>query len=502
MDDLKKELAKRLSSANVLLEADLDLSGVGEMDVDLLASRLIGMKEGSAGLKIITSTDVSSAIEDIGSENASKAPKPIEVLRTSDFKPMANEVEADYKIENNGDERIGGSVDDFVSYFRNRLQRIKEMIGMHRNYILTPTLETLKNYAEGREVVVAGIVTNRALTKNGNMMALIEDETGEAKVIFMNAQNQEGKRLFEDSAKVVNDEVIAVRGKVSGPFIMAKELIWPGVPIKERKHIDDDIAIAFISDTHVGSKLFMEKNFSKMIEWLNGNVDSKSRALAGKIKYIIVAGDVADGIGVYPGQENDLAVLDVYKQYKMFSTFLESIPEYIHVFVLPGNHDAVQRAEPQPELSYEVLGTKQSNIHLIQNPSYVTTHGISTLAYHGTSLDSMISSIPNMSYSRPEEVMIEVLKRRHLSPIYGGNVVVPTHSDGLVIENVPDILNMGHIHKPGISEYHGVQVVNSGTWVGRTDYQIKRGLFPVPCVFPVFEAKSYSFTTIDFRDVV
>ena len=113
-----------------------------------------------------------------------------------------------------------------------------------------------------------------------------------------------------------------------------------------------------------------------------------------------------------------------------------------------------------------------------------------------------MSAIPGMEYSNPGEAMIELLKRRHLSPIYGGNVIVPSKNDGMVINKVPDVIHMGHIHKNGLAEYHGVQLVNSGTWQSRTEYQIKNGLVPSPCELPVFEAKRYAFTTIDFKEAI
>ena len=120
------------------------------------------------------------------------------------------------------------------------------------------------------------------------------------------------------------------------------------------------------------------------------------------------------------------------------------------------------------------------------------------LTYHGTSLDSIIATIPNMSYAKPEQAMIEILKRRHLSPIYGGNTIVPSRMDTLVIDKVPDILHMGHIHKNGLANYHGIHIVNSGTWQDRTDYQIKQGHIPTPAQMPVFDAKVNNFKIIDF----
>ena len=271
--------------------------------------------------------------------------------------------------------------------------------------------------------------------------------------------------------------------------------------MRVQQKVSDDIAIAFMSDIHIGSKQFMEKNFSKMLKWLNGEVQSREDALAGKIKYIILAGDVVDGVGIYPSQEYELAVPDIYLQYKLLFNFIEMIPEYIHVFVMPGNHDAVGRAEPQPVLGDDLLKDfKMDNVHMVTNPSFLNLHGVDVLAYHGTSLDSIIRAIPDLSYATPERAMVEVLKRRHLSPIYGGNVVVPSKTDQLVIDKVPDILHMGHIHKNGLAEYHGVKIVNSGTWQGSTNLQVRSGHIPTPCILPVYEAKHGTITTINFEN--
>ena len=76
------------------------------------------------------------------------------------------------------------------------------------------------------------------------------------------------------------------------------------------------MAIAFTSDIHVGSKLFLEKQFVKFIEWLNGNVDTR-KDIAEKIKYLVISGDLVDGIGVYPNQDKELSISDIYKQYSV-----------------------------------------------------------------------------------------------------------------------------------------------------------------------------------------
>jgi DNA polymerase II small subunit len=170
------------------------------------------------------------------------------------------------------------------------------------------------------------------------------------------------------------------------------------------------------------------------------------------------------------------------------------------MFILPGNHDAVQLAEPQPRLPISVLGDlKADNIHMIPNPSFLTLHGVDVLAYHGAALDSIIRSIPGLSYADPETAMVELLKRRHLSPIYGGNAIVPSRRDNMVIDKIPDIINMGHVHVNCIGNYHGVDIVNSGTWQARTDRQIAKAIIPTPCQLPVYEAKYKRFTTVNFE---
>ena len=495
------ELAAKLSKYGLLLAADVDASPIAGIDLDALASRLAPLgREGE--LVVVSNEQLADTVQGILGE---KVPMPIEIERPLTFKPMAAEIDANYSIHNRQAEHAHGAVSDFVDYFNDRLRRMRTIMAQHAAQMgnALQSLEALKSYASGREVYIMGLVSRKFTTKNGNVLVEIEDETGSAKVMFMNGTSQSAKELFERSASIINDEALAVKGKISGPFVIANELIWPDVPIRVQKRIEDDVAIAFISDVHVGSKLFMDKNFSKMISWLNGDGSGKRSELAGRIKYIVVGGDIADGIGVYPNQDRDLAVLDMYTQYRMFFEYMDAIPDYIHVFVLTGNHDAVQRAEPQPPLTQELIGDfKKDNVHMVSNPSMLKLHELDVLAYHGTSLDSIISAVPNMSYARPERAMIEILRRRHLSPIYAGNIVVPSKNDNLVIDTVPDILHMGHIHKNGTANYHGVGIVNSGTWQARTDFQIKQGHMPTPCILPVYDTRSMSFESIDFSQAV
>jgi DNA polymerase II small subunit len=492
-----RELVDRLSVASILVSADVTKEDIAGVDTETLASRILEEYSGKTGLKVVSKLDLERMLSTLRSE---KAPDPVEHHQNTSFKAYASSIDANYSIRVTENERSGVNVDGFVSYFRDRMEKLRGIIGSQRVGIagLVQNIEALKSCANGREVTVVGMVSNKIVTKNGNIMIVVDDETGEYKMIFMNGSSQKAKQLFEKAKKIIEDEVIAVNGKLSSPFIIANEIIWPDVPIKEKKKIEEDIAIAFVSDIQVGSKKFMEKNFTNFIRWLNGDYGERLD-LAGKIKYIVFCGDMVDGIGVYPGQDKDLAIPDIYAQYKLFGDMIKGIPDYIHMFIIPGNHDAVQLAEPQPRLPKELLGDlKGDNIHMLPNPSFLTLHGVDVLAYHGAALDSIIRAIPGLSYDDPEAVMVELLKRRHLSPIYGGNAIVPSRRDNLIIDKIPDIINMGHLHKNCIGHYHGVDLVNSGTWQDRTERQIARSIIPTPCQVPVYEAKYRRFSTVSF----
>ena len=497
------ELVKVLSQSRVVISGDVKPELLRDVNLDILASRILEEREKNAdtALMIIDSEQIRKMIEAMKVE---KVPVPIEVSRPADFKPIAEEYDADYKVSNKPIERTEGTTSDFVNYFRSRLRRLRGIIESTRRdaYGILPSLDVIKSLTAGREIVVVGIVKDKFVTKKGNIMVVLEDETGEAKVMFMNGTSQQAKDLFDSAGGIIYDEVLAIKGKISGPFVIASNILLPDVPVKTKKVVEEDLAIAFLSDVHVGSKKFMAKNFADMIYWLNGNTESKYRELAGKIKYIVIAGDDVDGIGIYPGQDRDLAILDIYEQYSEFFNYIDAIPDYIQIFITAGNHDAVQLSEPQPPLTEDLLKEfKKDNVHILSNPGMATLHGLDVFAYHGKGLDSMINTIPGLSYAQPEKAMIELLKRRHFTPIYGNDVsssFVPSKEDNLVIDKVPDIFHMGHVHKNGLANYHGVDIVNSGTWQARTDYQIKQGHIPTPCLMPIYEMKRRTFTSVNF----
>lgn len=392
-----------------------------------------------------------------------------------------------------GNSTSEGTVENFIELFKDRYKRLKNILMNRVNLRDVVDLENLPKYRD-QEIKVIGMIREMRKSRNDNLIITIEDPTGTAIVIDSSDSGKKGGGL-------VNDEVIGVIGTVKNDMILAKEVIEPDIPMtKVQPEVQDPISMAFLSDVHVGSLLFKEREFQKFIDWLNLRGNGNRRDVAQSIKYLFIAGDLVDGIGIYPGQESELSIPDIYKQYNYFSKLIEQIPDYIEIIISAGNHDAVRRAEPQPSL-VDLLGdlAKKPNVHLIGNPGRVRAHGVDILMYHGTSMDALISSLSHLSYDKPEKAQIEYLKKRHLSPIYGTKEqIAPEEKDYMCIDFVPDIFHCGHVHKNGYANYRGVRVINSGTWQAQTDFQQQQGHMPTPCQVPIMDLQSMQLRVVNF----
>ena len=410
--------------------------------------------------------------------------------RASHVEPKLNIYSED---DISGKSTSSGTIENFTELFRDRYKRLKEVL-MERVIMKDAVdIENVRRY-EGREVKIVGMIKDIRESKKGNLLLDLEDPTGSILVVGVND-------LKEKGAALVRDEVIGIVGAVRKDIIIAKEIIEPDIPTTKRQpECDDPVSVAFISDIHVGSLLFMEREFQRFLDWLNLQNSGEQKEAAQSVKYLLVAGDLVDGIGIYPTQESELAIPDIYKQYDYLVKLLEQIPEYIEVVISVGNHDAVRRCEPQPALNGFMDALKDKpNFHLVGNPCKLNIHGFETLMYHGTSMDAMISSMSQLSYREPEKAQIEYLKKRHLSPIYGTQEqVAPEERDYMVINSVPDIFHCGHVHKNGYANYRGVRVLNSGTWQAQTDYQQQQGHMPTPCKLPVLDLRNLQLKVINF----
>jgi DNA polymerase II small subunit len=394
-----------------------------------------------------------------------------------------------------------GTIDDFIAHFRDRVGKIGKILKNRASENGITTIDKAKAALDKRRTRIIGIVDSKGLAKTGNAKFVLEDESGIVTCIATH-----GKPVFAQATQLWLDEVIGVDGFYSnnGLFI-AENVVWPDIPIRQKKlaNVNEDISIAFMSDLHVGSRYFLKDNFEKALAFLNGAGTDEERSIAEKIRYLIIAGDVVDGIGVYPGQEKQLVTKDVYEQYELLGEYLKGIPRHIQVIISPGNHDAVRDAEPQPSLLGEFTESfNQPNFHFVPNPCYLDIHGIKVLVYHGTSADALVSNSEGLgdAFEHTEKIAVEMLRRRHLSPLYGEKPMIPSHEDGMIVDDIPDIFHFGHLHRNCLSEYNGTVIVNSGTWQSMTDYEEKMGRKPTPCLLPVYDIRNGSAKIMDFNE--
>jgi len=304
--------------------------------------------------------------------------------------------------------------------------------------------------------------------------------------------------------EVVLDEVIGITGVMAENMVYARSIIFPDIPIKEFKKCKDDVSIAFISDLHVGSSLFMKNEFEKFISWINNLENEEAR----KVKYLVISGDLIDGVGIYPGQEKELEIKDIYKQYELVAEYLSLIRKDVKIIVCGGNHDALRLSEPQPLLSTDFAKSlyKLSNVTMVNNPSVVRIHGIfDVLIYHGYAFDYYLNNVDSLrkagAYDAADKMMEFVLKKRHIAPTHISSLYIPdVEKDPLVIDKVPDIFVTGHIHHDvKVTSYKGVTLIGCSSFQSKTAFQEKMGHTNiVPGKVPVVNLKTRQVKVMDF----
>jgi len=382
-------------------------------------------------------------------------------------------------------------VEAYRLYFRSRLKKMRRIFRENPEIGGIIDIGKLSYVQPGSEVTVVGLLTDKRETNKGYVLEL-EDATGRIKV-FINKDREDAKLIMS----IMHDSAVAVSGKYSGRgMIFADHIYLPDVPkVRPPKPpLKEKVYAVLLSDIHVGSNKFCEKAFEKFLEWLNGNVENETHAeLVSRIKYLIIAGDAVDGVGIYPGQYEELAIPDIFDQYEALANLLRNVPKHIHIFIGPGNHDAARTALPQPGFYEEYARPiyRLKNVTVISNPAVVRLHGRDFLIAHGRGIEDVVTEIPNRSHHRPAEAMVELLRLRHLAPTFGEKVpIAPDPEDLLVIESVPDLFQAGHVHVMQYKIYNGVFVINTGTWQAQTEFQKMVNIVPTPARVPIIDVET------------
>lgn len=394
-------------------------------------------------------------------------------------------------------------VEDFVISFRNRFLEMRRILQERPDMDNLISIDKLSNLKQG--VSLIGMVTEKRSTKNKNIIFDIEDLTGSTKLLVSCGKEE----LYKKAEDVPLDSVLGFKCSGNKEMLFVNDIIFPDATLAERKKALVEEYALFIGDIHFGSKNFMQENFLKFIDYLNGHLPNTPEV--SKIKYLFILGDLITGVGNYPNQERDLEIADIEDQFAGISELLGKIRKDIRIIISPGNHEGVRLMEPQPiyDEKYAWSLYDLPNVILTENPAFVNIaakgpfYGFNILTYHGFSYNFFANNISRLmkgkAVNSPEKIMEYLLKFRHLAPTHGSVQYFPCEKDNHIIREVPDIFVSGHLHKSGVSYYNNVLLISTSTWESLTPYQEKFGNIPDHCKVPILNLKTRAVKILDFE---
>ncbi|MFH0970492.1 MAG: metallophosphoesterase [Candidatus Diapherotrites archaeon] len=404
-------------------------------------------------------------------------------------KPLAREYSSNYRILHHlnysGSSDSKGKANDFLLLFQDKYEFLSTELKT-RGYQPKP-LSKVDRQGRDIEFEIIVMVSEKQNTKNGHILLGIEDLEGNGKALIPASDAE----LIEKAKRLTEDDVIGMKVKLArtGELMIVKDFSWPDLPQRKPKTSDVDLGMVITSDIHIGSKLFLRNWWEKFIEWMNQRVGSDTeKQRVGKLKYLVIAGDNVDGIGVYPNQINELEVKDIYEQYNQFQNYVLQLPDHLEIFITPGNHDPCRWHDPQPPLIKEFVPQlyERKNIHFLPSPSWVEIEGQKTLIYHGSGLIGGMFAM-NIPPTKPEEVIKELLIKRDLMSVYGTkHPYAPEPKAYMLVREHPDVYIGGDNHYNAYAQYRGTTIINNGCWQTTSAYAASKGFINTPGRVPQF----------------
>jgi DNA polymerase II small subunit len=467
-------------------EAAPAASSRGQSTGSLTSSSSGGNTDGDS----VTESTTPAEAKGVESEGSGRSARPDSDAEQTPRAANADLRSVDVAGDVTGESTGTGEYKDFVSVFRDRYDRLSKQLRGRVNHRPTSALDSMPG---GSDAAIVGMVNDVRSTASGHWLVELEDTNGVFPALVM--KDRDIADLVDD---LLLDEVIAVEGTLSddGGIVFADDIHFPEVPrTYDPTTADRHVQAALISDVHVGSQEFAADAWQSFADWLH-------TPEAESVEYLLVAGDMVEGVGVYPDQDEELDVVDIYEQYETFAEHLKDVPGDVEIVLIPGNHDAVRLAEPQPAFDEELRSIMSAHdARFTGNPSTVTIEGVSVLMYHGVSLDEVIAEHPSedVSYEHPHRAMELLLKKRHVAPKFGGrNRLAPEDQDYLVVDDVPDVFHTGHVHKLGVGAHHNVRLVNSGSWQHQTAFQESVNIDPDVGTAPILDLDTLDITVRKF----
>ena len=390
-----------------------------------------------------------------------------------------------------------GSSDGYIDYFNSRFKQLESIVKQRPDLRDAVSLSQALKLPLKTKFKSIGIVTEKS-ARNNRLFLDIEDIDTTTQVMVSGEDN------IKKGLEILPDQVICFEGtRFRENMMVANELYWPDIPMHNINRSNDPVSVVFIGDVHIGSTHFRADLFEKFLRWLNQDLGPQpSKDLASTVKYVVIAGDLVEGIGIFPNHIDELTITTQKAQYEEAAKLIARFPDHIETIIIPGNHDAVRRSLPQPVIpeSYAPTLYANPNVTMAPNPVYVDMNTVRILVAHGTALTEILGSTPGHDIQNPVNAVELLLKCRHLAPSYGrGTPIAPEKVDRLVIKHIPDVVVMGHVHIYESKKYKGITMISTGSFQDRTPFQKRMNIVPTPGVLSVFNLKTHDQYPLDLE---
>lgn len=197
------------------------------------------------------------------------------------------------------------------------------------------------------------------------------------------------------------------------------------------------ITFGVISDTHLGNKEAKEEELEKFYKWISNYTDT-----------IYHAGDFFEGIGVYEGQENDLKVWGVDEQIEYA---VKNYPKVrnLETKVIAGNHEGKVWKKVGVDMCRELASLRKD------------------ITYCGRFKAEFKETFGQLWIVHPKS-----------SAAYAISYPIQKYLRNLGRHKQPKILVFGHGHQSYFFKEDDTFCVGAGSFLGETDYTIRRGFVP------------------------
>ncbi|MHA1973365.1 MAG: metallophosphoesterase [Candidatus Hodarchaeales archaeon] len=365
-------------------------------------------------------------------------------------------------------------VETFRTLFRDRYTKLDNILreSMSETNIIIPRfLEPGQKYPR-KNVLITGMVQETGVLSTNRFVINLDDPKHNFSTRVVMVKDSPS---FPEYRNILRDSVISVLGDIPKKLkegeltiFWGKDIIRPSLKKHEFSQDLNDQNVLIISDIHYGSKHFSNNTFAKLIRFLTlDKLPKDLREQSRKITTIVIAGDLIEGVGLYPNQRQELKILSIEEQYSQLTELISRIPEELKIIIIPGEHDASLRTLPQPALNKKFASEliKLPNTQIFGNPLYIKINNKDFLITHGQGMDRLFQKQLRLETTDILTGIQTLLEYRHLGLEYGVSYpLIPLEKDYLVIEKVPDVLVIGHFHQASTTEYKGVKIITCGSF--------------------------------------